>query len=135
MSDNEDDIQDPIDMNESKQNTNSNNATESDPATTQLDIAFVLDCTGSMNPYINSAQDNIISIANQISEEEGCNTQFALVAFRDIPPQEHTFITNIAPFTSVPLLIQMKLNKLEARGGGDAPEALTTALYKTRYEL
>eukprot|EP00483_Globobulimina_turgida_P010797 UN10818 len=97
---------------------------------TPLDVAFVLDCTGSMNSYIQSCKDNIISIANKISKEvENCEVDFALVSYRDISPQDKTFITKILNFTPIPFKIQIELEQISATGGGDQPEALTSALY------
>ena len=37
------------------------------------DLAFVLDCTGSMQKYINSVRDHIIGICDLIRGEEGLN--------------------------------------------------------------
>eukprot|EP01084_Bolivina_argentea_P177047 306243_1 len=97
---------------------------------TKLDVAFVLDCTGSMNQYIESCKNNIIQISNRIHNEcENCNVQFGLILYRDIPPQDTTFITKILNFTPIPLQIRLELSKMNASGGGDTPEALTSALY------
>eukprot|EP01083_Nonionella_stella_P014026 39440_1 len=83
-----------------------------------------------MNSYIQSCKDNIISISTRLSKEvENCDVQFALVSYRDIPPQDSTFITKRIDFTPIPLQIQLKLNSVRASGGGDTPEALTSALY------
>lgn len=37
------------------------------------DLAFVLDCTGSMQRYINSVRDHIFAICDMIRGEEGLN--------------------------------------------------------------
>eukprot|EP01084_Bolivina_argentea_P130506 230373_1 len=97
---------------------------------TPLDVAFVLDCTGSMNSYIQSCKDNIISISTRLSKEvENCDVQFALVSYRDIPPQDTSFITKKLDFTPISFKIQIELEGISASGGGDVPEALTSALY------
>ena len=55
-----------------------------------------MDCTGSMGPYISMAKQSIQSIINKITEKAGCNDLlFGLVAYRDHPPQENTYITKI----------------------------------------
>ena len=101
-----------------------------------LDVAFVLDCTGSMSSYIQSCKDNILSISNKISEEvKNCNVQFALVMYRDIPPQDSSFITKKIDFTPIPFKIQIELEKISASGGGDHPECLTSALYDCQNNL
>ncbi len=45
------------------------------PATqlTRSDLVFVLDCTGSMQRYINSVRDHIFAICDMIRGEEGLN--------------------------------------------------------------
>eukprot|EP01083_Nonionella_stella_P174503 605127_1 len=103
---------------------------------TPLDVAFVLDCTGSMNSYIQSCKDNIIAISSKISKEvDNCDVQFALVSYRDIPPQDKTFVTKILNFTPIPFKIQIELQQISASGGGDQPEALTSALYACHKQL
>eukprot|EP01084_Bolivina_argentea_P130507 230375_1 len=96
-----------------------------------VDIAFVLDCTGSMSSYIQSCKDNINQISSTINKETNneYNINFGLILYRDIPPQDKTFITKRIPFTPIPLKIQLELSKTRASGGGDSPEALTSALY------
>lgn len=37
------------------------------------DLVFVLDCTGSMQRYINSVRDHIFAICDMIRGEEGLN--------------------------------------------------------------
>eukprot|EP01084_Bolivina_argentea_P130509 230379_1 len=111
----------------------------------KIDIVFILDCTGSMSPYIESARDNIVAIANKIESEcKNCDPSFALVLYRDIPksfdinnPQDNIngFITEIFQFTSIPLEIELKLHSVDALGGGDQPECLTSALYSCLHQL
>ncbi len=95
-----------------------------------LDLVFCMDCTGSMGPYISMAKQSIQSIINKITEKAGCNDLlFGLVAYRDHPPQENTYITKIYDFTNNLNTMQTYLDELKANGGGDGPEALTSALY------
>jgi len=95
-----------------------------------LDIAFVLDCTASMNPYITSCKENINIISTKIKEEvKDCDVHFALTMYRDIPPMDHSFITKTVNFTPYPFQIKMELDPVQASGGGDGPECLTSALY------
>ena len=61
--------------------------------------------------------------------------QFAVVAYRDHPPQDKSFITQIRDFTSSSKMIEKYLSTLSANGGGDGPECLTTALYDTLHNL
>lgn len=43
------------------------------PGLTSSDLVFVLDCTGSMQRYINSVRDHIFAICDMIRGEEGLN--------------------------------------------------------------
>ena len=96
-----------------------------------LDLVFCMDCTGSMGPYINKAKESIQCIVNKITEKAGCNDLlFGLVAYRDHPPQDNTYVTKKFDFTNNITIMQSYLNELTANGGGDGPEALTSALYE-----
>jgi hypothetical protein len=46
-----------------------------------LDLAFAMDCTGSMGSYIKSAQQSIRDIVKQVEEREGADCRFALVEY------------------------------------------------------
>lgn len=65
----------------------------------KVDLAFVIDCTGSMGSYIRQAQKHISNIAETISRT-AFNVHLALVEYRDHPPQDQTFVTNKHEFTS-----------------------------------
>lgn len=50
------------------------------------------------------------------------------MAFRDHPPQDHTYITKNFGFSSDISVVHKNLTTLYASGGGDGPEAVTAAL-------
>jgi hypothetical protein len=88
------------------------------------------DATGSQKPYIDSARDAIQSICSKISSSTSLSAgliRFGLIAFRDHPPQDRTFVTQNFGFTSSNS-IKQHLDGLSATGGGDACEASTAAL-------
>lgn len=93
-----------------------------------LDVCFVCDCTGSMGSYIRAAQDNIRGIMEKITAFEQTDARFGLVAYRDHPPQDATFITRTFSFTSSRRSMQENVDWMQAAGGGDGPEAVTAAL-------
>ena len=71
-------------------------------ASRQIDLAFVVDCTQSMTPYIVEVQQNIDRIVTKISRV-AYDARYALIKYRDHPPQETSFIVACHPFTeSVP---------------------------------
>lgn len=96
---------------------------------TLLDLAFAMDCTGSMGSYINSARDNIRHIVEQIVASEKSDVRLALVNYRDHPPQESTFVTEVHDFTASPNTMKGWLADTSANGGGDTPEAVADALH------
>lgn len=93
-----------------------------------LDLAFVIDCTASMDPYIIEARDNIIGIVNEIVDSENCDVRLALVEYRDHPPCDETFVTKVHDFTEIPGEMKNWLRQCHAGGGGDIPEAVPDAL-------
>eukprot|EP00624_Nannochloropsis_granulata_P003858 evm.model.NODE_29438_length_19169_cov_45.707756.2 len=53
----------------------------------QLDLAFVVDSTGSMDAYIQAAQESIHDIITRLACDDGVSVRFALVSYRDHAPQ------------------------------------------------
>jgi hypothetical protein len=51
-----------------------------------------------------------------------------LVIYRDHPPQDKSFVTRQFGFTSDANKIQEILENIRASGGGDGPEAVTSAM-------
>ncbi|KAJ7695673.1 hypothetical protein B0H17DRAFT_930437 [Mycena rosella] len=99
-----------------------------------LDLVFIQDCTGSQGSYISSATKNIEQICAHIFESGKLQStedlRVGLVAFRDHPPQDHTYITKNFGFSSDIAKVQKDLSGLYASGGGDGPEAVTAAMFE-----
>ncbi|PKI84552.1 hypothetical protein MVES_001747 [Malassezia vespertilionis] len=97
-----------------------------------LDLVFIIDATGSMGSYINSATRNIETICDNIVHSELLSRTGALrvglISYRDHPPQDHVYIVRNFGFTDSVLDMKENLNSLFAAGGGDGPEAATAAL-------
>ncbi|KAL7280070.1 hypothetical protein ACG7TL_006485 [Trametes sanguinea] len=97
-----------------------------------LDLVFVQDCTGSQGSYIASATKNIEEICNHIYESGKLQARedlrIGLIAYRDHPPQDHTYVTKNFGFSSDVSEVHKNLSSLYASGGGDGPEAVTAAL-------
>ena len=94
-----------------------------------LDLAFAMDCTGSMGSYINSARDNIRKIVEEIVASEKSDVRLALVEYRDHPPQDKSFVTRTHDFTGSAKTMKGWLDHCSADGGGDTPEAVADALH------
>jgi len=97
-----------------------------------LDLVFIQDCTGSQGSYISAATRNIELICDTIFESGRLQARedlrIGLVAYRDHPPQDHTYVTKNFGFTSDVALVHKHLNSLYASGGGDGPEAVTAGM-------
>ena len=96
------------------------------------DLVFIQDCTGSQGSYISSATKNIEAICAHIFESSKLqrpeDLRVGLVAYRDHPPQDHTYVTKNFGFSSDASQVHRDLANLYASGGGDGPEAVTAAL-------
>lgn len=107
-----------------------------------LDIAFVIDTTSSMGPYIQEAKSSIIDIVETSEEpikeafplDYKERIKFGIVAYRDHPPQDSSYVTNIMNFTnSSETLNAIKL--LVPSGGGDHPEAAMDGMFDAVHKL
>lgn len=95
----------------------------------QLDIAILLDATASMRDEIAELKANIEQIATQVGALPSQPTiRLGLVAYRD---QTDEYVTLPFDFTGNVTEFAVSLNRIEASGGGDYPEALTLALAET----
>ena len=92
----------------------------------RVEVAFVLDTTGSMGGLIEGAKRRIWSIARRIGEgQPRPDLRIALVAYRDIGD---AYVTQVHPFTSDMDEVYQSLSSLRAEGGGDGPEHVSAAL-------
>jgi len=95
----------------------------------ELDLVFMCDATGSMGSYIFQAQENIKSIAERVTTEHEAHVRFALVSYRDHPPQDSSYITKVFDFTDNVEEMKVYVDTMSASGGGDGPEAVTAAMH------
>ena len=92
----------------------------------RVDVAFVLDTTGSMSGLIDGAKRKIWAIANRVvSGQPRPDVRLGLVAYRD---RGDAYVTKMWPLTKDIDVIQEALMGLEANGGGDTPEHVNQAL-------
>lgn len=91
-----------------------------------LDVALVLDVTGSMSDELNYLTVEFESIIARLEEDyPNVDMRFALVAYRDI---EDAFVTRVFDFTGSIEEFRGNLSDQTADGGGDFPEAMDQAL-------
>jgi von Willebrand factor type A domain len=94
----------------------------------RVEVAFVLDTTGSMADLIEGAKRKIWSIATTIVETNpDADIAMALVAYRD---RGDAYVVKTEPLSEDIQGLYGKLIKLEADGGGDTPESVNEALDK-----
>jgi hypothetical protein len=98
---------------------------ESDAKST-VEVAFVLDTTGSMGGLIEGAKRKIWSIATAIVDSNpDADIRMGLVAYRDIGDD---YVTKTFDLTTDIQDLYARLLELKARGGGDWPESVNEAL-------
>lgn len=91
-----------------------------------VEVAFVLDTTGSMGALIDGAKRKIWSIATTIADSNpDADISMGLVAYRDIGDE---YVTKTFGLTTDIQDLYANLLALKARGGGDWPESVNEAL-------
>ncbi len=92
-----------------------------------VEVAFVLDTTGSMRALIEGAKRKVWSIATSILEANpDAEIRMGLVAYRDIGDE---YVTKVFDLTTDIQDLYANLLDLKARGGGDWPESVNEALH------
>jgi von Willebrand factor type A domain len=98
-----------------------------------VEVAFVLDTTGSMGGLIEGAKRKIWSIATAIVDANpDADIRMGLVAYRDIGDD---YVTRTFDLTTDIQDLYANLLELKARGGGDWPESVNEALDVTVNKL
>lgn len=98
-----------------------------------VDLVFLIDVTGSMQPCINGLKDNIKTFFDTLQssdEESGApirDWRAKVVGFRDYEDDPATWLED-NDFTRDVSELHRQLDALEASGGGDLPESLLDAL-------
>ncbi len=101
-------------------------STRARSATTALDIALVVDTTGSMGDEIEWLKTEFKALAADIAAAHPSVPQrWALVHYRD---EGDAYLTRTEDFTSTTSTFQASLDQLAPGGGGDFPEAPDKAL-------
>src|SRR3954464_11635293 len=91
-----------------------------------VEVAFVLDTTGSMGGLLEGAKRKIWSIATAIVDSNpDADIRMGLVAYRDIGDD---YVTKKVDLTRDIQDLYANLLDLKARGGGDWPESVNEAL-------
>lgn len=101
--------------------------------TPNVDLAVMLDCTGSMGSFIHMCQNKIKIIISQVNESY-CKSEIriSIIAYRDINDKKRF---EILPFTLSPNEAKSFLDKLKANGGEDTPEDVNGAFQHALFDI
>ena len=92
-----------------------------------VDLAFLLDCTGSMGAYIEEAKKSIKEIVRKVRKtNENLKLRVALVGYRDLCDSNHF---EVLDFTTSFDRFENFVSQLVATGGGDGPEDIAGVSY------
>jgi hypothetical protein len=96
----------------------------------QVDLAFVVDTTGSMGAFIGAARQHMIAVLRSLADGADIRPELrvAVVEYRDHPPQDRSFVARPHAFETDLARCQKVINALKPDGGGDAPEAVYDGL-------
>jgi hypothetical protein len=92
----------------------------------KVEVAFVLDTTGSMGGLISAAKEKIWSIATTMAQASPApEIRIGLVAYRD---RGDAYVTNVVDLSRDLDSVYAALASFAAGGGGDGPESVNAAL-------
>lgn len=96
------------------------------PAVSAMDLALVIDTTGSMGDEMAYLQAELDSIVSRLKREAGnLDLRIALVVYRD---EGDEYVVRSTPPSGDIRSVRATLARQEAGGGGDTPEAVDQAL-------
>jgi len=102
-------------------------------ASKQIDVAFIVDATGSMSDEIDFLKADLQDIIGKVSKDfSSADIRTAALFYRD---EGDEYVTRANDFASDVASTAAFVDKQEAGGGGDYPEAVHTALEKGLQEL
>lgn len=100
-----------------------------------VDLVFLMDVTGSMQPCIDALKANIAGFVEDLVKPGGNNVspvkdwRARVVGYRDAGEDGQAWFID-QPFVRDPQALKDQLATLKAEGGGDDPETLLDALYR-----
>ncbi|HUU60036.1 MAG TPA: vWA domain-containing protein, partial [Phycisphaerae bacterium] len=98
-----------------------------------LDVAFIIDTTGSMGDEIAKLKQTLEAIHFQVTQMTPTpDARFAMVVYRD---RGDAYVTKVTPFTDDIQRFAAELRAVTASGGGDEPEDLQEALRRAARDL
>lgn len=96
-----------------------------------VDLAFVLDTTGSMSEEIASVKSTIQTVAKTLQSSQ-LQVRIGMIEYKD---RSDPFVTKAYAFTTDLQAFAKKISGLEAGGGGDLPEDMNAGVHAALTEL
>jgi hypothetical protein len=91
-----------------------------------VELAFILDTTGSMAEEIDAIKSTVSAVADKLGPQQALSLRVGLVAYKDYGD---IYVTKTFPFTTDLVQLRASIASLSAGGGGDIPEAVNEALH------
>lgn len=95
------------------------------PPTRDVDLAFILDTTGSMSEEIAAVKATIQKVASALASSN-VRLRIGLVEYKD---RSDSFVTRVYPMTSDAAKFARTVAGIGANGGGDTPESMNEGLH------
>ena len=92
-----------------------------------LDLAFVMDATGSMETYLHFAQEKIISIINKITQNSNVNVRVGFIGYKDYLEGDTNYI-EYPELTNDVQKVKDFITSAYVEGGGDTCEDMVGGL-------
>jgi hypothetical protein len=104
------------------------------PPLPDLDLAFVLDVTGSMSGEIREVKERVHQIAGLLADARpGARVRIGLVVYRD---RGDDFVTRSSPLSAdVEVTFEFLERSVAAGGGGDGPEDVLSGLAEALFGM
>ncbi|KAJ8609029.1 hypothetical protein CTAYLR_008713 [Chrysophaeum taylorii] len=93
-------------------------------ADTIVDVAIVMDLTGSMGSWIAQCKEHLANIVWSLARDVDSRVRVAFVGYRDYNDRDRVVVHD---FNTQPERIIEAIRSQEASGGGDAPEDVASA--------
>jgi Mg-chelatase subunit ChlD len=95
------------------------------PAVRDVDVAFILDTTGSMGEEIAALKGTLQKVAAELGAQQ-IRLRIGLVEYKD---RGDPFVTRVYPMTTDVAAFSREVASLSASGGGDYPESVNEGLH------
>ncbi len=96
-----------------------------------IDVAFILDTTGSMSEEIASVKSTIAKVAQGLGDAN-VHVRIGLVEFKD---RGDPYVTRVYPFSNDAQTFAARVSGLSASGGGDTPESVNEGVHVALTQL